>query len=470
MTHQRLTLIVLLSGLCLSACLDTSGLDEPVGQHEHKQIMLNQLPLQSILLNSLIGNEPTLTHLSTKPLHSDTFDVSLVGDELSRQLLDDNAKVFMKYLVRCALGREDPKLTWDHPLNTAGPQSWAGELGLCSAWATQEPTSECLQLVSACMLATENAVGKSVAISQRGVGLDGDAIPLESKVKVKTLDDDGDMIASFGACPTATSGADRDCGWSASASFVGVCTPGVYVALQCNVGSPHGVVRVCDGHTGCNHGDTTKLRAQADMCDTNQQLVFQCPEEGSYAVMAGPTQSGVPVALDLQASSGQFPAPELAVFDRREGAYFGSLLDPSSYHPAVSAHVDAAGVVQYDVPNLPTASLVVNQSMYACHDIDWQDAHAYATHRLCARVSDPGGDTVTLCAAHPLGACYGLGAAICAVDDNAVVIGDGDFDECTDGFGLWDNPITVFLDHPCDLASAQLENDRACPGLDPQQP
>jgi hypothetical protein len=98
------------------------------------------------------------------------------------------------------------------------------------------------------------------------------------------------------------------------------------------------------------------------------------------------------------------------------------------------------------------------------------DADAYATYRLCARVSDTGGETATLCAAHPLGACYGLGAPICAIDD-AGVVGDGDLDQCTnDGFALWDNPITVFLDHPCDLASPELEIQGQCPGLQPWQP
>jgi hypothetical protein len=246
---------------------------------------------------------------------------------------------------------------------------------------------------------------------------------------------------------------------------VGVCTAGDYITLQCNGDPSQGVVRICEGHTGCNHGSVTKIRALADMCGVNDQIVFQCPDDGSYAVMAGPEQSGDPVALKLLASTGQFPASELVVFDRREGAYFGSMLDPNEYSPMVSASVNAAGVVVYDVPNLPTGMVVVNESMYACHDMDWDDAAAYATDRLCARVMDSNNETATLCAANPLGACYGPAGSICAVDDTGMD-GDGDFDACTGDGALWGNPITVFLDHPCDLAGPGIEEDD-CPGQEP---
>jgi hypothetical protein len=470
MTHRKLALTVLLSCACLGACLDTSALDEPVGEQRYKQIMLNQLPLASVLLNSVIGTEERLTLLTTNSLSTETFDGILPGDDLGLQLVDDDAQVFMKYLVRCALAPEDPKVTWNHPLNPAVSQSWSGQLGLCSAWASGPPSSECLQLVSACLLAAENADGKSIATSQRGLALDGSALPTEDAVTVKTLDEDGFEIASFGACPGVPTGADRDCGWSEDASFVGVCTPGGNVVLQCDVGSARGVIRVCEGHTGCNHGSTARIIEHASMCDARGQIPFTCPDGGSYAVMVGPMSSGKPVALDLHASTGEFPASERAVFDRREGAFFGSILSPGSRSTLVESYVDAAGVVHREVPSGGT--LIVNLTMYACHDMAWGDAEAYATHRLCAVVSDSENTgTATLCAAHSLGVCHDPGgpALICAVEDTAAGGGDGDFGECTGGGTLWNHPITVFLDHPCDLAGAGIEGDE-CPGYLPWQP
>lgn len=466
MTHRRLALAVLLSCACLSACLDTSALDEPVGEQRYKQIMLNQLPLEAILLNTAIGTEDNLSALISNPL-STGFLAGVYGT----QLAEPEAQMFMKYLVRCALAPEDPKVEWSDPFDENVTQTWSGELGLCSEWASGPPSSECLELVSACLLASENAVGKSVAISLRGLDLAGGALPGDDAVKVKTLDENGVPLASFHACVRGTTGSDRNCGWSEEASFVGTCTPGSNVALQCDVGSQRGVVRVCEGHTGCNHGSTAKLIAHPSMCDARDQLAFTCPAGGSYAVMAGPTTSGNPVALDLHASTGQFPASELEVFDRREGAYFGTLLKLGTRATGVQAWVDSAGVVHRNVPNSSTPT-VVNDAMYACHDINFEDAEAYATHRLCAVIKDPGGDEATLCAAHPLGVCREPSDPttwICDVDDTAVALGDGDFGDCTGDGVLWDHPITVFLDHPCDLAGPGIQGDQ-CPGYRPWQP
>jgi hypothetical protein len=470
MTHRRLALTVLLSGVCLGACLDTSALDEPVGEQRHKQIMLNQLPLASIMLNAVIGTPERLTLLTTNALRTETFASGILGNDLYWQLIDEDAQVFMKYLVRCALGPEDPKVTWEHPSDETISQSWSGQLGLCSAWASGPPSSECLELVSACMLAAENALGKSVATSQRGLDLAGGALPTDDAVTVKTLDDEGVEIASFGACLVGTTGADRDCGWSEDASLVGVCTPGGDVVLQCNEGSASGVIRVCEGHTGCNHDSTARIIEHPSMCAARDQITFPCPDGGSYAVMAGPTSSGGPVAPTLNSVTGQFPATELEVFDRREGAFFGSFLVPASRSSLVHAYVNSAGVVYRDVPNLLTGSLVVNTSMFACHDIAWGDVEAYATHRLCAVVKDSKGDQAELCAAHSLGVCNDPSpehpTAFCAVDDTPAVA-DGDFGECTDLGGTpWDHPITVFLDHPCDLAGPGIEGDE-CPGYLP---
>jgi hypothetical protein len=463
MTKQTPALALLLSCACLSACLDAGELDppvdkpidepidEPVGEPRPKQIMLNQMDLEPILLNSLIGTPEALGLLTSQPLRSDYFDVANAYGVLGQQLLDSYAQRFMDYLVRCALSPEDEPVVWDHPSDTPAME-WRGRLGLCSEWATQAPSSECLELVSACLLASENALGKSVMISQRGLDLGDKALTLADPVPVKTLDDEGVKIASFESCAVETGGADRDCGWSADESFVGACVPNSDVTLQCGSRASHGVIRVCEGHTACDHGSATEIVAREDMCDVYQQVALTCPASGSYAVMVGPSSSGgAPVSLVLNASAGEFPGSELTVFERREGAFFGTLFKENALYPHVSARVDTAGVVHRDV--LPSAiPLLLNESMYACHDESFAASDGYALHRLCALVKDPDGDQATLCAADSLGPCHDVAAGlVCADDDTPTLPGDGDFDDCTDGATVWNNPITVFLDHPCDL-------------------
>lgn len=471
MEHRKHTLAVLLSCACLGACFDASELDAPVAEQRHKQIMLNQMHLEPLLINA-IASDTHLAFLGNNALSTGTLDSADAVGELGWQLIDDNARVFMDYLVRCALAPEDPPVKWTNPMDANVSETWTGQLGLCSDWADGAPTSECLELVSACMLAAENALEKSVATSQRGLHLNGSARSMDAVVTVKVLDGDGAPIDSFGACPGQTHDADRDCGWSAGDSFVGVCGPGKSVTLHCDQGSSPGVVRICEGHTGCDHGSTERLAFESDMCGASDEITFTCPDGGSYAVMAGGDSSDDPVAFNLYASTGSLPASEPEVFDRREGAYFGNMLIPGSRSGRVSSYVDSTGVVHRDVP--PGSALIVNLSMYACHDIDWSDLDAYATHRLCAVVKDDEGDMATLCAAHSVGVCHDPAvlppARICANNDTSAVIGDGDFGDCSAGGDTWDHSVTVFLDHPCDLASPDLEADNACPGLVPWQP
>lgn len=103
MTKQTPALTLLLS----CACLEAAELDEPVDGPRPKQIMLNQMDLEPILLNSLIGTPETLGLLTTQPLRSDYFDVANSYGVLGQQLLDPYAQRFMDYLVRCALSPED---------------------------------------------------------------------------------------------------------------------------------------------------------------------------------------------------------------------------------------------------------------------------------------------------------------------------------------------------------------------------
>ncbi|WP_438030826.1 hypothetical protein [Sorangium sp. So ce233] len=121
--------------------------------------------------------------VTTKPLKDRPGGPGRLVDQgtLHKALLDPAAREVMKDLVECALGSHQT-VSW-----TAGAQEWsptaeesaevsrAGQLtwrgvgaGLCPAWATGAPDARCQELVSACLLTRNNAMGRIQDISLRG--------------------------------------------------------------------------------------------------------------------------------------------------------------------------------------------------------------------------------------------------------------------------------------------------------------
>lgn len=447
---------LLCAGACLVSCLDAAPPDA-TGVVQHKQIMVNQFLLEAILVNSLIGTSQNLQKLVSQPLSSAYFDVEQPqGQQLGLQLIDENAQIFMHYLVGCALGEDDPPVVWTHPDDPQQQQQWDGRLGLCSSWATEPASDACLQVVSACLLARENAEGLSVATSQRGAMPSGDAIPLSATVPAHAQHESGQPIESLQPCDELAEGASRDCGFAPASSLVGVCKPGEEVTVSCAQGSGDGVVRICEGHRGCDLLDSATVASEAHVCSENKTISFDCPSSGSYAAMVGAQLSSDTPAMTLVASTGTYPASEAQVFDVREAAFYGTLLSPRYQTGVVTSYVDRAthDVVRNVVPNAsPTP---VSSAMWACSDHGWAVPDAYLLHRLCAVIVDDQGDVAYLCAAQPVGTCNAAiddaPTNLCAAVDAAPVTGDGDFDDCKDpGNGVWHHPITVYLDHPCDV-------------------
>ncbi|KYG03702.1 hypothetical protein BE21_50370 [Sorangium cellulosum] len=190
------------SALCLAtsaaSALDTSAPSAPAGTIPTNPALLktmvigNHLRLEVLGGNLLTTNADNLRELTQRPLASASF----AEGSLHKALLDPHARDVMQVLVECAL-RPDQGLSWtttaselsavdagatvssaESDLSWAIPLgekpslapvvvAWSGDLGLCPSWAHGAPSTECQQLVSACLLARNNARGAHVDLSLR---------------------------------------------------------------------------------------------------------------------------------------------------------------------------------------------------------------------------------------------------------------------------------------------------------------
>jgi len=426
----------------------------------------NSLTTQALVLNALSTN-PTANNLLATGGLAPLFDPDTGNSYLRLQLRDTDAQSFMSYLVGCALPA-DHHVLWKDPL-TLTVHSWEGKAGLCPQWKTGAPSQECKNRVSACLLARNNALGRRVELSIRGEdALQPALFQLENETRPVEYDPDlgSNRVPSYGACTTAQSGVNRDCGWKAD--FIGRCTAGQLVRLgaggkapdQCATGAALGtssgarmMLRVCHGIIGCDQGSTRQLGQSEGTCATPQAAVtFTCPASGYFNVMSAPYDStltgNVNVGVELSTpASTTYRLSEKAVFRIREGAYYGNIFDAGAL--ATKVFVDESGRIQGKEQVIQGS---VYRKMFSCQAPEWTDAAAYASHRVCAL---PGSGAN--CAAQPVGDCIDYAnraypASKCRKEDGAVVLGDGDFEECYDSTGtLWKEPITVFLHEPCGL-------------------
>lgn len=442
-----------LLALAAAACLD---LEEPeLGTTAVPQIMLNQIMLNQIMLNGLTGTVENLQHLSTSPLADHTFGPD---GPLSMALHDPDARVFMEYLVGCALS-PDQEVSWQDPFSLA-EHSWRGALGLCPAWATGAPSVDCQEVVSACLLARENAHGKSVAVSSRGARptkAGPAALPLAAEVPPKATDIDGKPIASFEPCAEPAAGAERDCGWSASSSRLGLCSPGKAVTLHCQEQDGPLVLRVCDGIEGCDAGAPTNL-AQALLCAPSSptELEFVCGDSGAFAAMLGPDEvegddDDTWTGAVTSSAGAILPASEGELFQVAEGAWYGNLFAPRWRHPGITRAVRSNGdiVTKFDIASWGD---VVYQDTHACYAPGWTAPKAYLHERLCALVTDDQNVVLELCLSSSVGPCSPAEGGACATDDGEPSFGDGDFAQCEDSHGVvrsW--PLTGYLHDACDV-------------------
>ncbi|HZI16638.1 MAG TPA: hypothetical protein VE153_40105 [Myxococcus sp.] len=441
------------------------------GKAESDIRIANSLPTDALVLNAIATNAQANGWLATRPL-TQLFHPSYASlpenSYLRVQLRDPDAQEFMGYLVGCAL-KSGQDLQYYDPLGAPpGPKFWRGSAGLCPQWAGAVPSQECLNRVSACILARNNALGKRVELSIRGeIPSVPAAFPLEAVTRPSEHDPDTKAwLPSFQGCSLAATGAARDCGWQADA--IGACTPGstVWVGAGGQTSCPGStlgstsspgarmVLRVCSGTVGCDHLDSRFLaKADSSCAGTAPAVSFTCPTNGYFSVMTAPwdsqTSGSASVAVG-PSTSARYRLSELEVFSMREGAFYGNIFDPRALATQVEVRVVRVG--EREAYEVVGDDAVIQGSiyrrMYSCYDPAWADGSAYSTSRVCA-LPNSGAN----CAASVVGPCWNAATPSlgkCATQDGPILAGDGDFEQCRDPYGnVWREPVTVFLHEAC---------------------
>lgn len=192
-----LSSLLLTAGLGLAASVSGAPHAPPVPLMQFG----NHLTLDRLGFNLLTTNRYSLAALVNNPLRTESFapkaalrgELSAKGGArrrpaerilagaLHKALLDPAAREVMKDLVECALGAKQSvswtpgEETWrptpreSDEVSRTGRLTWRGVgAGLCPAWATGAPDARCQELVSACLLTRNNAMGRTQDISIRG--------------------------------------------------------------------------------------------------------------------------------------------------------------------------------------------------------------------------------------------------------------------------------------------------------------
>ncbi|WP_437901176.1 hypothetical protein [Sorangium sp. So ce124] len=175
----------LTAGIVLAAGATSANSAVPVPL----MVIANHLTLDHLGHNLLTTNRQSLLALDRNPLTTASFAAGPLHDAL----LDPWARDVMKDLVECALTTKQ-RVEWTPPAYEGAwaptaeeraaraqpdsPLSYSGSMGLCPAWADplwperdkahNAMRASCQELVSACLLAKNNAFGVRVNISARG--------------------------------------------------------------------------------------------------------------------------------------------------------------------------------------------------------------------------------------------------------------------------------------------------------------
>ncbi|MBI4512085.1 MAG: hypothetical protein HY698_20805 [Deltaproteobacteria bacterium] len=477
----------------------TDDLEEVVDSTIQPQLSLNQLSLNQLSLNSLTSIPTSNRMMTNVPLRTESYSDAHAPAELRFQLRDEKTRAVMRYIVECALDNTQ-KLDFVDNYH-GGAYSFRGALGLCPEWGKVggSANSRCQELVSACLLARNNAFGRSVPLSLRGeepqFALSPSVPTFNVKREPSSSSGLSDTIQSFIRCKTTRTGTKRNCGWQPS--VVGRCTAGTTVTvgiggkpwctsfpwsgsiawgLPLGSSSADSVVRICEGLRGCDDASVatpdepygTLLKQASSFCGQSKPVVtFPCPSSSFYSVMVGPeVSSAVGFSATPAASgggtSGKLPASEMEVFPWREGAFFGNVFIPE----ALASNTN--GVIVVDGDGITSGSGVrawkqarpgvVHKSMFACTSHYWNEAEAVMKDRLCAGGSD-------LCAAAWVGSCREPSKySTLSVDSTKIFVcqgenplPSGDYQNCdtksTVGLPMpkWRFPITTYLNDFCDI-------------------
>jgi hypothetical protein len=163
-----MTILAALAGLHAGGCSGEEPPPPPPVVSGRSGVVHNAITMNALTTNALTANAANLQALRESKL----ADASFESGTLSEALWDPSAQQVMGYLVSCALA-PGQSVTW-RPASSVGPPpaatSWQGALALCPQWHDGGIASDtsCQELVSACLLARNNASGVEVQISLRG--------------------------------------------------------------------------------------------------------------------------------------------------------------------------------------------------------------------------------------------------------------------------------------------------------------
>lgn len=445
----------------------------------------NGLSSDSFLRNALTTNPDALALLRSQPLGP-----TLLGHPtIQLQLNEHGARAVMEELVKCAL---TPATTMTYVDSHGTSHQWRGELGLCQQpqlpvgdWTAGPPTTQCQELVTACLMARVNGLQKSIPLSLRGAPNllfpQRRAVQTEPTLREELLHEDpadGTPIESFRwpLCPVG-----HECRWAPA--HVGRCMGGtISLAIDDREACGATPIRVCAGIHGC-YGPSSPVgypsevpyskfvHQQTGAC-TGATLTFSCPVGeglgGFYSVMvrrvigSTPPLSAPPAAPPVSKvkGTGSYPATEAEVFSYVEGAFYGNLFHPEELAIRCSVTATAPTVLvcqRADGTSEPTNCgpviagcskrrlTVPYRNVYACYSLTRTDdgaAVAYMNDRICAQRN---GDEP--CFPHPPTRCN----LRCEWDAS-----NGRYHGCTGGLrsatdGKEYSPITTYLNDPCDL-------------------
>ncbi|MFP2912763.1 hypothetical protein ACLESD_48705 [Pyxidicoccus sp. 3LFB2] len=482
-----LSLLVLATSGCGTAI---HGEDEsPATSTQEGEIRIaNSLTTQALVLNAISANLDSNRKLSQQSLQS-LFDPAGGDANTRRRLGDPKAQQLMSYLVGCALNQGD-SVNWFDPL-TFTARRWYGQAGLCPSWGTAAPTADCLERVSSCLLARNNALGRRVELSMRGEHQLWPAGPNIYTLEPQTRPADhhpttSQPLASFLPCsPTTQQGPGRDCGWKADG--IGYCAasgpvqvgaggltscPGPAPALGSS--NMQTVLRVCSGVNGCDHADARNLGEATGSCagiSPVPVVSFTCTAGQFFSVMAAPFSASTTSALlpNVAASPSNvvsYGLSETEVYTEREGAFYGNVFDYKALARGVNVDVVQYGQGREARYVVVGADVEIKGSVYtrmfSCYDPTWANGPAYSSHRLCAL---PGSGAN--CAATVTGACFtSLNPPVpgkCAIDEGSMTEGDRDYEECEDPLGnVWWHPVTTFLHSACDAVPPPRQGLLTC--------
>ncbi|MBL8956149.1 MAG: hypothetical protein JNK82_35575 [Myxococcaceae bacterium] len=422
-------------------------------------IVGNSMSTADLMFNPLLVNRTNNALIQRRALATGSFNR---GDTLTTALTVASSVRVLDYLVGCALSANDAPVE-------IGSTRLYGKAGLCREWAVLPDgvtlSAKCLEQVSACMLGRNNALGLHVPLSMRG----DDRINTCSSAggNLHAWDwrgIDGTRpydVKSFLPCSGSVGGAERNCGWQSAGVLR--CTPGDLISVGAGAhprcGAPLGwastptVLRLCEGLSGCDHGQKLIESSETPACGGNPNPSFEytCPSSGLVNVMSGPLYSGAPSSHGV-GNTGLRAVIEGEHFAMREGAFYGTMFDPAAL--AYEVFVGPKGITTQP-PIEQISKPIAFTKMYSCGDSAWVSPSSYMAGvdrrgRTCAMPpASYRGTDVAVCTANYVGTCVDTSTAGCTPDAAA----DGEMRSCRGGGRTWWYGMTTFLVRACDLTS-----------------